>query len=61
MKYCSLNGIQQSMNRAGSLYNNAPMERFYNTFKCEYFSQYIFCDTGSLLMLVANAIIKVDH
>ena len=44
MQFCALSGIQQSMSRAGCPYDNAPMERFYNTFKCEYFSQHIFYD-----------------
>ncbi len=31
--YCSDNNITQSMSRAGNPYDNAPMERFYNTLK----------------------------
>ena len=44
MRFCSVNGVQQSMSRSGCPYDNAPMERFYNTFKCEYFSQHLFYD-----------------
>lgn len=33
--YCYCHGIVQSMSRAGYPYDNAPMERFYNTFKNE--------------------------
>ena len=28
-------GISQSMSRAGTTYDNAPMERYYNTLKAE--------------------------
>lgn len=33
--FCNLVGIKQSMSRAGCPYDNAPMERFYNTLKNE--------------------------
>ena len=33
--FCSLLGITQSMSRAGCPYDNAPMERYYNTLKAE--------------------------
>ena len=33
--YCTKKGIRQSMSKAGCPYDNAPMERFYNTFKNE--------------------------
>ena len=33
--YCKKRGIRQSMSKAGCPYDNAPMERFYNTFKNE--------------------------
>ena len=36
--FCREHGITQSMSRAGCPYDNAPMERFYNTFKnCFYY------------------------
>ncbi|SDV99282.1 Integrase core domain-containing protein [Kandleria vitulina] len=36
--FCKDNNIIQSMSRAGCPYDNAPMERFYNTFKnCFYY------------------------
>lgn len=40
--YCENNHIQQSMSRAGCPYDNAPMERFYNTLKNEYLYLYKF-------------------
>lgn len=36
--FCQEHGITQSMSKAGCPYDNAPMERFYNTFKnCFYY------------------------
>lgn len=35
INYCKEKGIVQSMSKAGCPYDNAPMERFYNTFKNE--------------------------
>ena len=34
-RFCSLWGITQSMSRVGTPYDNAPMERYYNTLKLE--------------------------
>ena len=34
--FCKSHGIIQSMSRSGYPYDNAPMERFYNTFKSEF-------------------------
>ena len=33
--YCDKNGITQSISHAGCPYDNAPMERYYNTLKAE--------------------------
>ena len=35
IKFCQSEGITQSMSRAGCPYDNAPMERYYNTLKNE--------------------------
>lgn len=40
--FCAENDITQSMSRAGNPYDNAPMERFYNTMKTEFVYQYSF-------------------
>jgi len=40
--YCKNKQVQQSMSRAGCPYDNAPMERFYNTYKNEFFYLYTF-------------------
>lgn len=40
--FCADNNITQSMSRAGNPYDNAPMERFYNTLKTGLIYQYYF-------------------
>ena len=42
VQHCRELGISQSMSRAGCLYDNAPMERYYNTLKIELIYQYRF-------------------
>ena len=42
VEYCMKHHIQQSMSRAGCPYDNAPMERFFNTFKNEFYNLYDF-------------------
>ncbi len=42
MNSCSSQSITQSMSRAGCPYDNAPMERYYNTLKAELVNQYNF-------------------
>ncbi len=46
--YCKENKIIQSMSKAGYPYDNAPMERFYNTYKNELINQYIFKSDDAL-------------
>jgi transposase InsO family protein len=46
--FCSDNNVQQSMSKAGCPYDNAVMERFYNTFKNEFYNLYRF-DTNRIL------------
>lgn len=46
--YCKENGIVQSMSRSGCPYDNAPMERFYNTFKNELIHQNIYYSPETL-------------
>ena len=40
--YCREHGITQSMSAAGCPYDNAPMERYYNTFKAELINRFNF-------------------
>ena len=38
VNFCKDNNITQSMSKAGRPYDNAPMERFYNTFKSNFYN-----------------------
>lgn len=42
INFCADNDVIQSMSRAGNPYDNAPMERFYNTMKTEFVYHYTF-------------------
>jgi transposase InsO family protein len=42
VEFCAKNYVQQSMSRAGCPFDNAPMERFFNTFKNEFYNLYSF-------------------
>ena len=42
VEYCKKNIIQQSMSRAGCPYDNAPMERYFNTLKNELINHYYY-------------------
>lgn len=46
--YCKSKHIQQSMSRAGNPLDNAPMERFYNTLKHEFYYLYQFQNSDIL-------------
>ena len=46
--FCKTKGIVQSMSRTGCPYDNAPMERFYNTFKSELIYRNSFHSEASL-------------
>ncbi len=46
--FCADNNVTQSMSRAGNPYDNAPMERFYNTLKSGLIHQYYFEDDQEL-------------
>jgi Transposase and inactivated derivatives len=35
--FCKNQGLRQSMSKAGCPYDNAPMERYYNTFKNSFY------------------------
>lgn len=47
-KFCDKNYVQQSMSKAGCPYDNAVMERFYNTLKHEFYYLYKF-DSNDVL------------
>ena len=46
--FCKERGIVQSMSHSGCPYDNAPMERYYNTLKEELTNQYLFRTAGEL-------------
>ena len=52
--YCQERGITQSMGNAGCPYDNAPMERYYNTLKEELIYQYRFDTAEELDYAVAE-------
>lgn len=61
-KYCTKHFIQQSMSRAGCPYDNAPMERFYNTLKHEFIHLYTFHTIEELDRRVYEFIyVKYNH
>ena len=52
--FCKSQGIIQSMSKAGCPYDNAPMERFYKTFKYELVYRYHFMNAKALEDAVAQ-------
>lgn len=54
--FCETHGVIQSMSRAGCPYDNAPMERFYRTFKRELIDQYLFYSEEQLDIAVSRYI-----
>lgn len=48
IEFCKDLGITQSMSRPGCPYDNAPMERYYNTLKAELINQKTFRDEATL-------------
>ena len=60
--FCKKNHIQQSMSNAGCPYDNAPMERFYNTLKNEFFNLYHFKSTEELDQKLYDFVyVKYNH
>ncbi|MDD3907464.1 MAG: integrase core domain-containing protein, partial [Bacteroidales bacterium] len=51
---CEEHGIQQSMSRAGCPYDNAPMERYYNSLKAELIDRFHFHTEEQLDYAVAE-------
>nr|WP_093426701.1 IS3 family transposase [Hathewaya proteolytica] len=47
-EFCASNNVVQSMSKAGCPYDNAPMERYFNTFKNEFLNLYNFKTDESL-------------
>ena len=60
--FCKKSHIQQSMSHAECPYDNAPMERFYNTLKHEFFNIYSFDSVDELDQKIYEFIyIKYNH
>ncbi|WMJ77211.1 MULTISPECIES: DDE-type integrase/transposase/recombinase [unclassified Sedimentibacter] len=61
-EFCIKYHIQQSMSRADCPYDNAPMERFYNTLKNEHFNLYSFRSQAELDKGIYDFIyVKYNH
>ena len=52
--FCNEHGIIQSMSKAGCPYDNAPMERYYNTLKAELINRYYFSTDEELRTAIAE-------
>ena len=54
IKFCEDHGITQSMSKAGCPYDNAPMERYFNSLKHELINRYYFATDRELYQAVAE-------
>lgn len=52
VEYCKSRNVKQSMSRAGCPYDNAVMERYFNTLKNELINQYYFKDENILSQMI---------
>ena len=53
-EFCKSNGVTQSMSRAGCYYDNAPMERYFNTLKNELIYHHYYRSEEQLYMAVSD-------
>ena len=61
-EYCARAGIIQSMSKAGCPYDNAPMERYFNTLKTEHIYLHEYEDEDSLYRAVEEfAYVHYNH
>ena len=61
-EYCERAGIIQSMSQAGCPYDNAPMERYFNTLKTEHINLHEYEDKDSLYRAVEEfAYVHYNH
>ena len=56
VNFCKENNITQSMSKAGCPYDNSPMERFYNTFKSNFYNITSFSNVEMMDELTMNYI-----
>lgn len=54
IQYCQENGITQSMSKTGCPYDNAPMERYYNSLKEELINRYYFRTEDDLYRAISE-------
>ncbi len=54
VRFCQTHFIQQSMSRAGCPYDNAPIERYFNTLKHELIRLFEFSNASELDRAIAN-------
>ena len=47
-EFCITHGVVQSMSKSGCPYDNAPMERYFNTLKAELLNQHNYQDEETL-------------
>ena len=59
-EFCESVKVTQSMSKAGYLYDNAPMERYYNTLKNEYINLYEY-ETEDALYQAAEDFSYVEY
>lgn len=55
--YCSAHNVTQSMSRAGCPYDNAPMERYFNTLKSELIYQHSYSCEDKLFSDIENYVL----
>ena len=54
VEFCEKRGITQSMSKAGYPYDNAPMERYFNTLKSELIYQHDYATEAALYKAIEN-------
>ena len=54
IEFCKANGVIQSMSRAGCPYDNAPMERYFNTLKNELICHHYYRSEKQLYLAVSD-------
>ena len=61
VSFCKDNNVTQSMSKAGCPYDNAPMERFYNTFKSNFYNVTLFSNVEMMDELTAKYINRYNY
>ena len=61
VSFCKDNNVTQRMSKAGCPYDNAPMERFYNTFKSNFYNVTLFSNVEMMDELTAKYINRYNY